>query len=70
MIEEQLVLVVGSGSSGSAAAELLQSKNVDTVFFDGSKEQDLNQLYEKAPELKDMKINHFIDPIEFGDKDN
>ena len=53
-IEEQKVLVVGTGISGIAAAELLQSKNVDTVLFDGNKELDLNKLYEKAPELKDM----------------
>ena len=55
-IEEQKVLVVGTGISGIAAAELLQSKNVDTVLFDGNKELDLNKLYEKAPELKDMSI--------------
>ena len=56
IIEEQKVLVVGTGISGIAAAELLQSKNVDTVLFDGNKELDLNKLYEKAPELKDMPI--------------
>ena len=55
-IEEQKVLVVGTGISGIAAAELLQSKNVDTVLFDGNKELDLNKLYKKAPELKDMPI--------------
>ena len=55
-IEEQKVLVVGTGISGIAAAELLQSKNVDTVLFDGNKELDLNKLYEKAPELKVMPI--------------
>ena len=55
-IEEQKVLVVGTGISGTAAAELLQSKNVDTVLFDGNKELDLNKLYKKAPELKDMPI--------------
>ena len=55
-IEEQKVHVVGTGISGIAAAELLQSKNVDTVLFDGNKELDLNKLYEKAPELKDMPI--------------
>ena len=55
-IEEQKVLVVGTGISGIAAAELLQSKNVDTVLFDGNKELDLNKLYKKAPESKDMPI--------------
>ena len=55
-IEEQKVLVVGTGISGIAAAELLQSKNVDTVLFDGNKELDLNKFYEKAPKLKDMPI--------------
>ncbi len=55
-IEEQKVLVVGTGISGIAAAELLQSKNVDTVLFDGNKELDVNKLYEKAPELKEMPI--------------
>ena len=55
-IEEQKVLVVGTGISGIAAAELLQSKNVDTVLFDGNKELDVNKLYEKAPKLKDMPI--------------
>ena len=55
-IEEQKALVVGTGISGIAAAELLQSKNVDTVLFDGNKELDVNKLYEKAPELKEMPI--------------
>ena len=55
-IEEQKVLVVGTGISGIAAAELLQSKNVDTVLFDGNKELDVNKLYEKAPKLKEMPI--------------
>ena len=55
-IEEQKVLVVGTGISGIAAAELVQNKNLDTVLFDGNKELDLNKLYEKAPELKDMPI--------------
>lgn len=55
-IEEQKVLVVGTGISGIAAAELLQSKNVDTVLFDGNKELDVNKLYEKAPKLKGMPI--------------
>ena len=55
-IEEQKVLVVGTGISGIAAAELLQSKNVDTVLFDGNKELDVNKLHEKAPKLKEMPI--------------
>ena len=47
---------MGTGISGIAAAELLQSKNVDTVLFDGNKELDVNKLYEKAPKLKEMPI--------------
>ena len=60
-IEEQKVLVVGTGISGIAAAELLQSKNVDTVLFDGNKELDLNKLYKKAPELK-LSLIHISEP--------
>ena len=32
------VLIVGTGKSGVAAAELLQKKQADLIIFDGNKE--------------------------------
>lgn len=55
-LENCKVLVVGTGKSGIAAAELLMEKKIDTVLFDGNKNLDLDKLYEKAPSLKDMPI--------------
>ena len=50
------VLVVGSGISGIAAAELLKKKQVDIILFDGNKELDIAALKEKAPVFADVEI--------------
>ena len=55
-IEESKVLVVGTGVSGIAAAELLLKKKIDTVLFDVNKELDLEKFYAKAPELKNVPM--------------
>ena len=50
------VLVVGSGISGIAAAELLKGKGIETVLFDGNKDLDVKALKQKAPVFADMEI--------------
>lgn len=50
------VLVVGSGVSGVAAAELLKKKQVKTILFDGNRELDVAALKEKHPVFSDMEI--------------
>lgn len=50
------VLVVGSGISGIAAAELLKKKQVEFVLFDGNKDLDIVALKEKAPVFADVEI--------------
>jgi UDP-N-acetylmuramoylalanine--D-glutamate ligase len=55
-IEEQKVLVVGTGISGIAAAELLMEKNTDVTLFDGNAELDREKLYEKSPALKKLPL--------------
>ena len=55
-ITDKKVLVVGTGKSGIAAAELLLEKNVDTVLFDGNAGLDVDALYGKAPKLKNVPV--------------
>lgn len=50
------VLVVGSGISGIAAAELLKKKQVEIILFDGNKDLDIAALKEKAPVFADVEI--------------
>ena len=50
------VLVVGSGISGIAAAELLKKKGSNVILFDGNKELDIVALKEKAPVFSDVRI--------------
>ena len=50
------VLVVGSGISGIAAAELLKKQKAEVVLFDGNKNLDIEALKQKAPVFSDMKI--------------
>ena len=50
------VLIVGSGISGIAAAELLKKKQVEIILFDGNKELDIEALKEKAPVFTDVEI--------------
>ena len=53
------VLVVGSGISGIAAAELLKKKQVDIILFDGNKELDIAALKEKAPVFWETRCGNF-----------
>lgn len=55
-IEEQKVIVIGTGISGIAAAELLQQKQVQTTLFDSNKELDIAGFYEKNPSLKEIPL--------------
>ena len=50
------VLVVGSGKSGVAAAELLMKKGIEFVLFDGNKDLDTAALAEKNPVFAGVKI--------------
>jgi UDP-N-acetylmuramoylalanine--D-glutamate ligase len=55
-IEEQKVLVVGTGISGIAAAELLQKKGVSVTLFDGNKDLDTDTLYKKSPAIQEIPL--------------
>jgi UDP-N-acetylmuramoylalanine--D-glutamate ligase len=55
-IEEQKVLVVGTGISGIAATELLLKKGVDVTLFDGNRDLDTEKLYEKSPVLRTVPL--------------
>lgn len=55
-LEGKKVLVVGTGISGIAAAELLIKKEIEVVLFDGNKELDVTKLYDKNPVLKDIPL--------------
>ena len=55
-LEGKKVLVVGTGISGIAAAELLIKQNIDTTLFDGNKELDIEKLYAKSPVLKQIPL--------------
>lgn len=55
-LEDKKVVVVGTGISGIAATELLIKKGINTTLFDGNKDLDLEKLYEKAPQIKNVPI--------------
>ena len=50
------VLIVGSGISGVAAAELLKKKGSSILLFDGNKELDMEALKKKSPVFADAEI--------------
>ncbi|MBO5522992.1 MAG: NAD(P)-binding protein, partial [Roseburia sp.] len=50
------VLVVGSGISGVAAAELLKKKGNEILLVDGNKELDVEALKKKALVFSDVEI--------------
>lgn len=56
MLENERVLVVGTGKSGIAAAKLLKEKNIETVLFDGNDKLDTAAFFEANPNLKDLEI--------------
>lgn len=51
-IENEKVLVVGTGISGIAATELLLEQGVDVTLFDSNRELDTGKLYEKSAGIK------------------
>ena len=55
-LENKKVLIVGTGVSGIAAAELLKKKEIDTVLFDGNKNLDIEKLYAKSECLKEIPL--------------
>lgn len=50
------VLVVGSGISGVAAAELLRKEGIETILFDGNKDLDVNALREKHKAFAGVEV--------------
>lgn len=50
------VLVVGSGISGAAAAQLLNEKGIEVVLFDGNQQLDVTELRKKHPVFKNAEI--------------
>ena len=50
------VLIVGTGKSGVAAAELLQKKQAKLIIFDGNKELKEAQIKEKSEAFSDARI--------------
>lgn len=55
-LNEKRFLVVGTGKSGVAAAELLQKKEMAVRLYDGNADLDKAAFYEKNPNLKDMEL--------------
>ena len=55
-LDGKKVLVVGTGISGIAAAELLIKKNIQTTVFDGNKDLDIEKLYAKSENLKSIPL--------------
>lgn len=55
-LKGKCVLVVGSGISGVAAAELLKKKEARIILFDGNKELDIAALKKRSPVFSDVEI--------------
>ncbi len=55
-LDDKKVLVVGTGISGIAAAELLIEQNIETILFDGNIDLDVEKLYEKSKVLKQIPL--------------
>ena len=55
-IEGKKFLVVGTGISGIAAAELLVKKNLNVVLYDGNEELKEQEIREKSPLLEKVDI--------------
>lgn len=49
-------LVVGTGKSGVAAANLLKSEGLAVTLYDGNADLDVGAFYEKNPSLADVKL--------------
>lgn len=55
-IDNKKVLVVGTGISGVAATQLLVEKGISTVLFDGNKDLNTREFFEKNPQISDVPI--------------
>ena len=55
-IDNKKVLVVGTGISGVAATQLLAEKGISTVLFDGNKDLNTREFFEKNPQISDVPI--------------
>ena len=55
-LQNKKILVVGTGVSGIAAAELLKQKGMDVLLFDGNKNLDTEKFYEKNQSLKEVPL--------------
>lgn len=55
-LKDAKVVVVGTGISGTAAAELLLRKKIDVTLYDSKTDIDRDALYEKAPALKGVPV--------------
>lgn len=55
-LDDKKVLVVGTGISGIAAAELLIEQKIETTLFDGNKELDVEKLYAKSEVLRQIPL--------------
>ena len=55
-IEENHVIVIGTGKSGVAAAELLLQKQVAVTLYDGNDKLDTDKLYRQAPALREIPL--------------
>lgn len=55
-LKDKRFLVVGTGKSGIAAAELLKNKGLDTVLYDGNVELDTEAFFEKNPVLQGIEL--------------
>ncbi|HJA94365.1 MAG TPA: UDP-N-acetylmuramoyl-L-alanine--D-glutamate ligase [Candidatus Eisenbergiella merdipullorum] len=55
-VEGKKILVIGTGKSGIAAAELLLAKKAVPVLFDGNEKTDPEEVKKKLPEGADVRI--------------
>ena len=55
-ISKQVFLVVGTGISGTAAAELLLTKGCRVYLYDGNEALDTASFYQKNPRLQEVTL--------------
>ena len=55
-IREKKFLVIGTGKSGIAAAELLQKEQIAVRLYDSNENLDKQMFYEKNPDLSDVAL--------------
>ena len=55
-IREKKFLVIGTGKSGIAAAELLQKEQIAVRLYDSNENLDKQVFYEKNPDLSDVAL--------------